>query len=255
MLFWGHSLVSPWRRKGGKNIWCHPSSRYFSFWRDQKIFWCIISCGTFFFLHWWLMRRSTPACSLISRMANLNLLCLVLGATFSEEPELSRWLGQVSAGLCSKLLCFSQHLPQGISTLEIRYSPCLLRDGSLILCFHSHRLLGCREQIWSISCRTNSWCTWQIMLWALLLGPCCGNSSCAPQEDFSKSPLLQGALRLWKLLSNALWKRTIPSLCCPLIHAMMFLMASVHKIFLIHKMCAFPSCISKYHYIWCYSTH
>lgn len=68
MLFWGHSLVSPWRRKGGKNIWCHPSSRYFSFWRDQKIFWCIISCGTFFFLHWWLIRRSTPACSLISRM-------------------------------------------------------------------------------------------------------------------------------------------------------------------------------------------
>lgn len=63
----------------------------------------------------------------------LTPLCLEVRAAFSEGHGLLRWLGQVSTGLSSKLLCSSEHLPEAISTLAIRYGPCLLGYGSLIL--------------------------------------------------------------------------------------------------------------------------
>lgn len=59
------------------------------------------------------------------------LFALGLGQHFLRDTNY--WNGWVSAGLCSKLFCSSEHIPKGISLLAIRYGLCQLRYGSLVL--------------------------------------------------------------------------------------------------------------------------
>lgn len=78
----------------------------------------------------------------------LTPFCLEVRAAFSEGHELLRWLGQVSTGHSSKLFCSSEHLPEAISTLAIRYGPCLLGYGSLILWLSPFTSASCLALGW-----------------------------------------------------------------------------------------------------------
>lgn len=130
LFFWGRSPISPQRRKERRksfhlrflflmrlwNLLMYKKKWYlFSFtdtsWRDPL------------FLPVW-----SPGCQIC-----LSPLCLEVRATFSEGHGLLRWLGQVSTGHSSKLLCSSEHLPEAISMLAICYGPFLLHYGSLTL--------------------------------------------------------------------------------------------------------------------------
>lgn len=130
---------------------------------------------------------------------------------------------------------------------SLRSLPASLTALSSFDCLHSHRLFGCRVDIWSSPCWTNSWHTWKLTLWALLLGSLESvllyHKRVSPSLHCSKEPLDCGK---WLAV---FWKRTLPSLCWSLTHAMIVLVTSVHQIFLACEMGAFPSCISNYQFI------
>lgn len=146
------------------------------------------------------MKRSTFASCLISRMENLfdSFLPWGQGSIFWGT-----WIVEVvGSGLDwtqFKALLFLRtsswgNIYAGNSLWSLL--AWLWISHPLTVSIHKCFLLGSRVDVWSSTCWTNSWCTWKLRVWDLILESCNGNCSSTLQKDFSKSPLFWGALRV-----------------------------------------------------------
>lgn len=134
LFFWERSPISPQRKKGRKkslmpsiHLRCLFLKRLQNLLMYKKR-WYLFSFNDTSWRDPVLLPVWSPGWQIC-----LAPLCLEVRAAFSEGHGLLRWLGQVSAGHCSKLFCSSDHVPKAISILAIRYGPCLLHYRSLIL--------------------------------------------------------------------------------------------------------------------------
>ena len=167
LFFWGHSLISAWRRKGGKKYLSSIASRFLFSKRLENLLmykrWCLL----FLLLTAHEETRSSSLSDFQDGKSVWLLFALESGQHFLRDVNC--WDGWVRSGLDSVQSC---SVPQNIFLRVhlcrqfVTVPACSITALSSFECLHPHTLLGCRVDIWNTPCRTNSWCTWKLTLWA-----------------------------------------------------------------------------------------